>query len=398
MRGARSNSVHTSGEARVWSRMRTRSRSIPELTLGAIGLAAALMATLHCGTTEDASAAAASAGEDGGGGTDLDDGGEAVVTDDDSGATVVKSDGGTIDSGIPNTPFTVCGGSKGDPGAVPVLDWAVFNNPWKYKVLLGASAPDDEPLSYSSTIIVATGTRYQDQGQTSSAIVGGGPFGSQGPLTRFDFVKHAMPTTDIAFSELGWTEFNESVYDLRTKLAQSGWQHYRVAGTAGHLRRGAWYLDSPKKAPGASATHYVRSIVPTHGFGWFFTIVFDHECKANALDALVGNNALAILEPPPGVTRAQVSKFLVENNARLFLTASTYGAEDPNIKAALVGTQASAATLDALEATMTAFTAAMKAYSNNVGTETYESVSNATNPSWVIGALRFQEVANLPPP
>lgn len=130
--------------------------------------------------------------------------------------------------------------------------------------------------------------------------------------------------------------------------------------------------------------------------GWLFTVVFDAACKATAFDELVGDNPLDILDPQAPHTRAELSQFLVDNNARLILQVFTTGDSDPGITAALTGTKASAATLDDLETTMTTLIAAIDANMQNVGSADYASVIAGTNPSWVIGKVAAFPVSSIP--
>lgn len=140
----------------------------------------------------------------------------------------------------------------------------------------------------------------------------------------------------------------------------------------------------------------MQRISAVRGSGWLFAVHFDHACKLEELDALVGGDLLGILSPPAPRTRAEVSQFLVDNGAKLMVAAMTVGS-DPGVQAALGGTQASAATLDALDSTLTALQSALVAYNSaNPPPPTYESITAGTNPSWVLGEVVSLPMSDLP--
>ena len=116
IRSRRSILMHASGGGRVFDRMIRRSLSLSNATLAPLALAGVLGAAIHCNQSDDASPTSQTL-----------DAGEAgtVVEDDDGGAAqgdggtkVTKSDGGTIDSGTPPGPITVC--AAGDKSATSV--------------------------------------------------------------------------------------------------------------------------------------------------------------------------------------------------------------------------------------------------------------------------------------
>lgn len=349
-----------------------------------------VLAAVHC-SSDPAETSSKPAGNSNSAETPPDsDDPEEVVGD---AGTVVGSDGGTIDSGRdPNEVITVCGGVVGDPNAVPLVDWQIRTFPSKYAFVLGAESPTDEPISASSNGAIVTGTTEQDNGSSSVSISGGGPFGARTPLSRNAFAENLMPETDVALSlnkTLGWTDLSNAVYDLRTTLYDQTLKTMRVTGYAGYVTDHGWWLLDPVRGVFANdGDYYVQNIVPARGLGWFVTVLFDAECKGAEFDALVDSEPLAMFDPPAPHTRAEVSKFLVDNNARILLTVVTFGSENAAIKAALTGTQASAATLDAFESTMTALGAAMDSYWDYPGPPNYTALTAGTDPNWVIGSMR----------
>ncbi|AKU93978.1 hypothetical protein AKJ09_00642 [Labilithrix luteola] len=358
--------------------------------LAMIALSGVVAAAVHCSSDPEAEATASKndAGTTEEAPPDSEDPGEVLG---DAGS-VVGSDGGTIDSGRDaGEVITVCGGSKGDPTAVPLLDWRIHTFPSKYAVALGVKSLVKEPIAWNSNDVIVTGTEAQDIGTSSSGISGGGAFGEMKDLSRANFANNAMPKTDVGLTyqkTLGWSDTLNAVYDLRSSLNDLSWKTYRVTGRAGSFTDKAWRLQSPVRGSFASDTdYYVQAIEPDRGMGWFVTVLFDDECKGAQFDALVGGFPLAMFDPPAPHTRAEVSKFLVDNNARLLLTVVTFGAENAAVKAALNGTQASAATLDDFRATMTALKSALDSYMRNPGPPDYAKLKAGTDPNWVIGRV-----------
>jgi hypothetical protein len=379
--------------------MRTQS-SLSIVGLGFFALASS-MVTIHCGSDSDPGAASPG-GADAGVVEDPAPEDDALPRDADGGAEpdVASGDGGTVDSGArePAT-ITVCGGSKGDPTAVPVLDWKVYSYKPKYAVKLGVDGLyKNEPIFWSSNAVVVDGTRTDIARLNTKSALGTGPWDTRS-LVADDFANGAMPRTDLQLAEkrLGWTDTVTSLFRLRTEWAVQGWKDFRVAGKASHVTASGWLLEKARRRPFANGAYdYVTKIFPSRGMGWFFTVVFDHPCKAAAFDAMVGSDVLAIVAPPPPRTRAEVSKFLVDNNARLLLTAATFGGDDPAIRATLTGTRASAASLDALESTLDAFSAAMTAFGNTSGLVDYEILAAGISLRWVTGEVYMKPIASLP--
>lgn len=371
----------------------------PRRVIGVASLLAPLALLVHC-TSEGA----ADPSPDGGTSDEMPDETDeeiSPVTGGDGGASVVGSDGGTIDSGRDAGVITVCGGSKGDPSAVPLLDWKIYTFPPKYSVLLGAGTPKTEPVTFSSTIVLVNGSRSDDTSQSGTGTFGAGLFGTTA-LNRANFVAFTMPRTEVASTSqktLGWSDALGLTFDVRTSLAVSGFSELRAGGSASHVTRATWTLATPSRSSTSSSYEYYASqVTAEHGVGWFLTVLFDHPCKVQAFDALVGKDPVRVLDPPSPRTRAEVSNFLVDNDARLLLTVTTVGVDDPGLQAALTGTQASGATLDELETALTALKAAIGAHWAALGPADYDSVAAGTNPSWVIGSVTARPLSELPSP
>lgn len=313
----------------------------------------------------------------------------------------IRADGGfvAVDSGRDPAAITVCGGAKGDPNKVPALQWSIYRYPSKYAVVLGAEVYRSEPLSIKSTSAIAAGTLVPPSGGESQSLVGGGPFNTVA-MSKRDFVGATMYETDVSASDsiaLGWSDTIDAVYTLSVDLAPSGFKHVAVGGTAGHFSGGWWTLGNPSRVSSTPDTGYfVSRIKSARGAGWIFTIHFDVPCKLQGLVARVGENPLGIFARSSTSTRADISKFLVDNDARLGLTAVIFGAPNPALSSTLTGTQASAADLDGLETVMTAFSNAMKGYTRASALPDYTSVSQGTNPEWVIGEVIGRSVTQLP--
>lgn len=324
-------------------------------------------------------------------------------SDSDAGVAVVSGEGGTIDTGREAGAITVCGGSTGDPKAVPILEWHYYPYSGKYVFPVGARCGNTEPARRSATAAIVSGTIEEDTTATSVSTFGDAPFNSVGGYSKSAFSDNAMPETDLgAPIRLGWSNLTNLFYFLGTEgaVSEDGWQkHYRVAGWSGHFSNRAWSLSSPKRLPsigGSDDDYFASRITAAHGVGWLFTVAFDAECKATMFDALVGRNPLDMLAPEAPHTRQEISNFLVDNNARMVLTVFTTGDSDPAIPAALTGTRASAATLDDLETTLKAFKAALDANARNVGPADYASIVAGTNPHWVIGSVTATPISSLP--
>jgi hypothetical protein len=308
-------------------------------------------------------------------------------------STIIASEAGTIDAGREaSAPVVVCGGSRGDPNAVPLLDWQIWSPRSKYAVVLGADSKTTEPILWTTNAASFTGRIVEQEIGESTALGGGGLFDSVGGLSGKEFARALMPETNVAHAyekTLGWTSTLESVWDLRTRFADTKFKTFRVSGHAAHDSDRRWSLLDPVAKPNSfPSAYYVESIEADRGMGWFVTVLFDHPCKAAIFDTLVGSDPLSMLAPPAPHTRAEISKFLVDNDVRLLLTVVTFGAPVAALQAALSGTQASAATLDAFESTLRAMKAALKTYWVNPGTPDYASIAAGTNPSWVIGKIR----------
>lgn len=369
------------GPTHRWS-----SRSV--LSVAALGATA--FALLHCSSDPEATPSKADKGSNTEEIPPASDDPEDVLGD---AGTVVGSDGGTIDSGRdPNEVITVCGGMTGNPSAVPLLDWKILTYTSKYAFVLGAKSPDDEPIFASSNGAIVTGNIERDIYGTSQSLVGGGAFDEKASLSKRDFSDSTMPSTDLSFlpssKSLGWTKLTNAVYDVRTSLFDTNLKTYRVTGRAGYVSDRGWRLLDPVRKPFANdGDYYVKSLEPSRGYGWFVTVLFDAECKGAQFDALVDGWPLAMFNPPAPHTRAEVSKFLVDNDARILLTVVTFGSENAAIKAALSGTQASAATLDAFQSTMNAFMAALDSYWTSPAAADYDALTAGTDPNWVIGRM-----------
>lgn len=309
--------------------------------------------------------------------------------------------GGKVDSGLPPAE-SVCGGAKGDPAAVPLLVWKHYAFGSKYRVRPGAKAPTgSEPLAYSSNGAIVSGTVVPVVGSFGSATYAAGPLKST-ILTREQF----RPLPESALSSTiekvyGYTDATGGVFDLATKYSDTKLPTFRAGGSAWYVQDRSWAIDVP--APNAytlQSDWYVRSVTAARGGGWIFTIHFDHPCKAEGLDALLGGsqNPVDILAPQAPHTRAEVSKFLVDNGARLSLAFVTVGGDaHAEVEAPLQGSQASAANLDALESTLTAFTTALSAASSTpAAADALDAIVAGTSPSLVVGSVTAQRASELP--
>lgn len=314
----------------------------------------------------------------------------------DAGGTISTGEGGIIDSGLNDGgPVVVCGGSTGNPAAVPVLDWEIMTYSPKYAGKLGTPSEKTEPLGWSATGAIVTGTKADSAARVSSSTGGPGMFSAVPGIVKADFASNLMPSTDLHAGintvELGWTTTLEALFDLRTSLLDQTWKSYRVFGRSGYFSGARWELVNPVATAFAQPSdYYVAAIDADHGSGWFVTVLFDADCKAANFELMTGPS-LNFLQPT-GSTRAEISNFLVDNNAKLYLTVVIFGAESPQIKAALTGTQASAATLDAFESTMTALDAALDSYNATPADPDYDKVTSGTDPNWVIGRLTATQV------
>lgn len=360
--------------------------------LGALVLFPVLAGVVHCGSSDNPA-------------TTPDDGGPATPPEQDpeDGGATSQSEAGTVDLGSDaNAPVTVCGGSKGDPHAVPLLDWQYRRYSSKYAVKLGVQdAFMSEPVAWSSNDVVVNGTPTLGTSRTSGGFSGPGPFGTRS-LSSDDFA-WLMPKTDVASyrKTLGWTDTMASLYESRTTRAKSGWSNVFVGGKGIYAAELPWALVKPVTTVRSDDTkYYVSTITPYRAQGWFLTVGFDHSCKADAFRALIGSddpvNILDKSDAP--FTRDEMSKFLVDNNAYLGLTVIGFGASDnAEVKAALNGTQASAASLDNLETMLTALTSALASDWAKSPEVTYDDLTSGKNSSWVIGSIIGDAVKNIPP-
>lgn len=307
-----------------------------------------------------------------------------------------SSDGGTLDSGRPEgaAPVTVCGGAIGDPTKVPLLDWVLTDLAPKYKFPLGSEGPKVEPAYFYSTGPAFTGQIITSSAVSGTGSFGVGPFNAEPAISSYRFAREVMPETntdDPSQLYLGWSESLEEMFVVRTALDGTA----RVTGHGTHYADHVWTLQNPKPLDDSPIEYYVQSIEADRGLGWFFNVNFDVECKALEFDALVHGDPLAMLYPPAPHTRAEISKFLVDNAAHLYLTVVTFGSEPTAVRAALSGSQASAATLDVLDTTLQGMKSALDAImATSVPPSDYDSITTGTDPNWIIG----QTITKPPPP
>lgn len=360
----------------------------------------ATIGALHCGTTSTTDSPRPTDSDDGA----VDAGNDPQPAEDagdvDGSAIVSGSDGGTIDLGDDaEAPASVCGGAKGDPKAVPLLDWNIVTLKSQYAVQLGVQNQfNKEPFLWIDSQKVVVGTIGRSAGTFTGATVGYGPFKTT-DLNEYQFTSNVvMPKTDLTIPLLGWSQTLKIRFNLRTKLADFSRKEFLVGGAARTRSDAGWVLTNVRKTPQADDAQYaVNSIVPYRGQAWFLTILFDHPCKVTGLQEFTGDNPMYVLEPFGNHTRAEVSKFLVDNDARLLLTVVLFGSENAEVKAALNGTQASAATLDTLETTLSALTSTLDSDWVKDVPLTYEDLTNGTNPSWVIGEVRGRPIEFINP-
>lgn len=208
------------------SRMTTRT-TLSSVALGLCAMALPITSAVHCGT--DPAASPSAPPEDASPGVD-----EATTGESDAGVVVVESnDGGTIDSGRDAASITVCGGEKGDPTAVPLLEWKIYSLSAKYAVELGVESETTEPIYWSSNDVVATGTRAEETAGISRGVA---PYTG---ISKTDWTRAAMPETDVTFTfekRLGWSNMTAAIYDLATNLAVVGSDHFRVTGAPATIR------------------------------------------------------------------------------------------------------------------------------------------------------------------